>query len=77
MNSRKNTTHVSRKQCVLAAIETQIEEMKQTHPNKVVGIITFNDEVVILGDGCSQPMTIAGDRLSKAEDIKAITEQVC
>jgi hypothetical protein len=53
MNSRKNTTHVSRKQCVLAAIETQIEEMKQTHPNKVVGIITFNDEVVILGDGCS------------------------
>lgn len=68
-------THVSRKQCVLAAIENQINEMKKESPNKIVGLVTFNNEVVLVGDGSNQPVTIAGDRLNKAEDIRTLSTQ--
>jgi hypothetical protein len=36
---------------VLAAIESQINELKETNPNKIVGLVTFNNEVTIFGDG--------------------------
>ena len=32
-------------------------------PNRKVGIVTFNGEVTIIGDGCKVPQTIAGDKL--------------
>jgi hypothetical protein len=48
-----NVTHVSRKQCVLAAIESQVNDMKQSSPNKIVGLVTFNNEVVLVGDGAN------------------------
>jgi hypothetical protein len=43
--------------------------MKKTHPNRLVGLVTFNNEVVVFGDGSSEPTIIAGDRLNKVEDI--------
>jgi hypothetical protein len=39
--------------------------MKKTNPNKVVGLVTFNNEVVVYGDAAEAPVTIAGDRLFK------------
>lgn len=66
----KNVTHVSRKQCVLAAIEQQIAELKKNNPNKVIGLVTFNNEVVVFGDGTVPPVTIAGDRLFKVDEIR-------
>lgn len=35
------------------------------NPNKVVGLVTFNNEVVVYGDGSEDPITITGDRLFK------------
>lgn len=61
----KNVSWISRKQCVLAAIETQLNEMKITHPNRKVGLITFNNDVAIIGDGKGEPKFIAGDKLNK------------
>lgn len=72
---KRNVTYVSRRQCVLAAIETQINELKNTNPNKVVGLVEFNNEVTIVGDGSQQPVTIAGDRLNNFQDIKQIALQ--
>jgi hypothetical protein len=43
--------------------------MKKTHPNRYVGLVTFNNEVVIFGDGSSEPIVIAGDKLNRPEDI--------
>lgn len=62
---KKNSSWVSRKQCVLAAIENQLNEMKNTHPNRKVGLITFNNDVAIIGDGKGEPKFIAGDKLYK------------
>lgn len=62
-------TFVSRKQCVLAAIENQLEEMKAKDPNKKVGLITFNNEVVVFGDCKKDPLHIVGDRLGKFNEI--------
>jgi hypothetical protein len=45
---------VSRKQCVIAAIESQLEEMKKKNPNRKVGVITFNNEVLVIGDSLTK-----------------------
>lgn len=62
-----NKTFVSRKQCVLAAIESQLTEMKNETPNRKVGLITFNNEVTIIGDASQNPNIITGDKLSNFE----------
>lgn len=46
----QNKTFVSRKQCILSAIESQINELKKTYPFKKIGFVTFSNEVVALGD---------------------------
>jgi hypothetical protein len=38
-------------QCVLSAIESQINEIRKADPNRRVGFILFNNEVLVLGDG--------------------------
>lgn len=39
--------------------------MSKDHPNRKVGVITFSDDVVIIGDGHSnEPTVIAGDKLN-------------
>ena len=47
----KDKTFISRKQCVLSAIESQINEIKKKDPQKKVGFVLFNNEVTIVGDG--------------------------
>lgn len=62
---KKNVSWVSRKQCVLGAIETQLNEMSVSHPNRKMGLVTFNNDVAIIGDGKGEPKFIAGDKLNK------------
>lgn len=64
----QNLTYVSRLECVQAAIDFQLTNMQLKTPNKYVGVVTFNDEVTILGDG-SQTVNITGDRLYNFERI--------
>lgn len=65
----KNTTYVSRMQCVQAAIENQLTELAHGAPNRKAGIVTFNNEVVLIGDGTMPPKTFAGDKLTNYEDL--------
>jgi hypothetical protein len=37
--------------------------MQQGFGDRKVGLVTFNNEVTIIGDGTSVPQTIAGDKL--------------
>jgi len=64
-NQKKDTTFITRKQCVLAAIENQLIDMKNEFPNRKVGLVTFDDEVNIIGDGKNISETVAGDKLYK------------
>jgi len=51
----KGKTYVSRIQCVKAAIESQIEEMSKGAQERKVGIVAFNNEVSVIGDGTKEP----------------------
>ena len=61
---------MSRIQCVKAAIESQIEDMANGADLRKVGIVTFNNEVSVIGDGTKAPQTITGDKLTDIEYLK-------
>lgn len=69
--ARASTT-VSRLQCVQAAIEHQVEALHREEPATKVGLITFNDEVTVVGDGSLPPITVAGDRLSSWTELNEL-----
>lgn len=56
-------TYVSRLQCVQSAIDTQLEAMQKNNPDRKLGLVTFNNEVTIIGDGTKAPQTVTGDKL--------------
>lgn len=41
--------------------------MKNEYPNRKVGLVTFNNEVTIIGDGTQEPDIIRGDKLMNYE----------
>lgn len=53
--SEKGKTYVSRIQCVKAAIEKQIDQMSNGAELRKVGIVTFNNELTVIGDGTQAP----------------------
>ena len=65
----QNKTFVSRKQCILSAIESQINQLKKTYPYKKIGFVTFSNEVVALGDTKNETVHIVGDKLSQKQAI--------
>lgn len=56
-------TYVSRMQCLQAAIDQQIIDMTNGASNRKVGIVAFNNEVTIVGDGQKEPQIVTGDKL--------------
>eukprot|EP01102_Stenamoeba_stenopodia_P022791 TRINITY_DN962_c0_g1_i1.p1 TRINITY_DN962_c0_g1~~TRINITY_DN962_c0_g1_i1.p1 ORF type:complete len:878 (-),score=250.65 TRINITY_DN962_c0_g1_i1:198-2831(-) len=71
----RNVTYVSRLQCVQAAVEHQIELIAKEHPKKKVGLVTFNNDVTLIGDGTQEPLIVTGDKLYNFQDLKALGEQ--
>lgn len=65
----KDKTFISRKQCVLSAIESQIQEIRKKDPHKKVGFILFNNEVTVVGDGKAESVHIVGDKLENVGSI--------
>jgi hypothetical protein len=59
----RNVTYVSRLQCVQAAIEAQLIDMRAEQSKRKVGLVSFNGDVNIIGDGSQVPQTISGDKL--------------
>ena len=59
----RNVTYVSRLQWVQAAIESQLIEMKTEKSKRKVGLVSFNGDVTIIGDGSQVPQVISGDKL--------------
>lgn len=71
-NERRDITYVSRLQCVQAAVAHQIDILFKEHPNSKVGLVFFNNEVTIIGDGFGQPVVVTGDKL---EDYEGLLEE--
>lgn len=47
----RDVTYISRLQCVQAAVDAQLTALEREHPNSRVGLVAFNDDVTLLGDG--------------------------
>jgi len=47
----RGMTYVSRIQCVKAAIDSQIDDMANGAGERKLGVVTFNHEVQVIGDG--------------------------
>eukprot|EP00026_Physarum_polycephalum_P001882 Phypoly_transcript_01885.p1 GENE.Phypoly_transcript_01885~~Phypoly_transcript_01885.p1 ORF type:complete len:979 (+),score=188.07 Phypoly_transcript_01885:120-3056(+) len=61
-----NTQHISRMQCMQAAVDMQLEEIYKQHPKKRVVLITFSNEVTIIGDGVTTtPFKVAPSDLHR------------
>ncbi len=74
-NERQGTTYISRLQCVQAAVESQIENLRKRSLQAKVGVVSFCSEVTVVGDGSKPPVTITGDRLNnEAELLRAGAE---
>lgn len=69
-HGEKGVTYVSRIQCVKAAIDSQIGDMVNGAGDRKIGIVTFNHEVQVIGDGAKEPQTITGDHLMNQEWLK-------
>lgn len=65
-------THVSRLQCVQAAVASQIESLCANSPETKVALVTFSNEVHIHGDGEQESVIITGDKLSSFEGLMEI-----
>jgi hypothetical protein len=66
----RDTTYISRLQCVQAAIEAQIMDMNKKSPDQKVGLVTFNNDVNIHGDCTGIPQVVSGDKLNDFEFLK-------
>lgn len=63
MRGEKNVTYISRMQCLQAAIDQQIKDMANGAGDRKLGLVAFNNEVTVVGDGVENPQIIAGDKL--------------
>eukprot|EP00727_Mastigamoeba_balamuthi_P003938 m51a1_g13541 putative type a von willebrand factor domain-containing protein (466) ;mRNA; f:261-2200 len=68
---RRDVTYVSRLQAVQGAIDAQLAALARDHPTRTVGLVAFNSEVTVLGDGTQESRTIAGDKLGDYEALLA------
>ena len=55
LQGERNLTYVSRMQCLQAAIDQQIQDMANGAGDRKLGLVAFNNEVTVLGDGTDQP----------------------
>jgi hypothetical protein len=67
----RGQTYISRMQCVQAAIEKQLNELAHGAPKRKIGLVTFNNEVTLIGDASVPPKVLTGDKL---QDYEALLE---
>ena len=51
-------------QCLQAAIDQQITDMNNGAVDRKLGIVSFNNEVTVYGDGSKDSQVITGDKLN-------------
>mmetsp|Transcript_35531 Transcript_35531/g.69696 ORF Transcript_35531/g.69696 Transcript_35531/m.69696 type:complete len:750 (+) Transcript_35531:32-2281(+) len=66
-HQRRREIYVSRLEAVQAAVDDQITGLQKKRPNCRVGLITFSNDVTIIGDGSKTEEVITGDKLNDME----------
>ena len=62
-NTSQRAFHMTRKNCLIRSIQKALNRMKEEHPLRRVGVVIFNDQVQISGDGRYSPTFINGNDL--------------
>ncbi|KAK6323017.1 hypothetical protein J4Q44_G00053560 [Coregonus suidteri] len=57
-NAMRSPTYVSRQQSIQDALQRALSSLLQTSPHRRVAMVTFNDEVVVYGDGSGVPVSL-------------------
>ncbi|XP_056156246.1 circularly permutated Ras protein 1 [Lampris incognitus] len=57
-NSRKAPKYVSRLEGIQDALQRALSSLLQSSPHRRVALVTFNDEVVVYGDGTGTPLPL-------------------
>ena len=66
---KRNVQYLSRLSCVKAALDLHLKRLAKQHPKKRMCLITFSNEIAIIGDGAGNPVVIAGDKLNSYADL--------
>jgi hypothetical protein len=75
-HEKHNVTHVSRLQCLQAAVESQIKHLARENPERRVSLVAFSNDVQVLGDGGKDPVIVTGDRLGSWDELGRLGEGV-
>ncbi|XP_071020030.1 circularly permutated Ras protein 1 [Oncorhynchus clarkii lewisi] len=57
-NAMRSPTYVSRLQSIQDALQRALSSLLQTSPHRRVAMVTFNDQVVVYGDGSGVPVSL-------------------
>jgi hypothetical protein len=52
-----------------------LKDLSEKEPNKRVGLVCFNSEVLVIGDGSQPQKTIAGDHLNSYDYLSKLQLQ--
>ena len=74
-SQRRGNSMISRLQCVQAAVELHIEKLVRENPETRVSLVSFSDDVTIIGDGSQEEVVVAGDKLDSFEQLQEIGKQ--
>ena len=61
--------YLSRKDCVISALLSQLEKMKNAEDPCYIGLVSFSSAVSIYGDGSSEEVTFTGESLDNYDKI--------
>ncbi|PVD28840.1 hypothetical protein C0Q70_11435 [Pomacea canaliculata] len=75
-HQRRDVTYVSRLQAVQAAVDHQLNEMAKNSPFRRVGVVTFNCDVTVIGDGTTEVVTLAGEKLKNMEELTRLGSEL-
>ena len=66
--------YLSRKDCVISALLSQLEKMKNDQNPSYVGLVTFSANVELIGDGSETSITYTSDLLNNYDKIFEMTQ---
>jgi len=75
LNQQHDVQYVSRLQCVQTAVDEQISNMAKNTPNYKIGLVSFNSEVTVVGDGMANYQVVAGDKLNNMQKLREVGQQ--
>lgn len=69
---KRGVSFVSRLQCVQSAVEHRMSQYQRENPEARVGLVSFSNEVTLIGDGTQKQVSVRGDRLYSWDELQEI-----